>query len=190
MQRLDAIVLQVRTEVLNGGGLHALPPSQRFPGSSLSQPQNISAFVSSLTTPTSYSASAVESPPTWVSGDDNQLPSSRPVLRRLCICVKCICAWQTRPFRPPGLTRERERKPAISITGKQTGDTHSKPAISIAGIGDGRRSSADKLLKSSDSAARARVGRKRWGAEHWGSGHSRLEPVGRCYGNQRYFCSP
>jgi hypothetical protein len=32
---------------------------------------------------------------------------------------------------------ERDRKPAISITGKQTGDPHSKPAISIPGIGVG-----------------------------------------------------
>jgi hypothetical protein len=137
-------VLQVRTEVLNGDGrtLHLLLNSS--PGSSLSQPQNISAFVSSLTTATSYSASAVESPQT---GDLRRRqsaakqPSSPQAFLR--ICARCICAWQTRPFRPQGLTRERERKPAISITGKQTGDTHSKPAISIAGIGAGRRSSAD-----------------------------------------------
>jgi hypothetical protein len=79
------------------------------------------------------------------SGDDDPLPSSRPVLERLvrAMCARCICAWQTRPFRPPGLSREQDRKPAISITGKQTGDTQSNPAISIAGIGTGRRSSAD-----------------------------------------------
>jgi hypothetical protein len=45
-----------------------------------------------------------------------------------------------------GINREtvrwylRLRKPAISITGKQAGDTQSKPAISIAGVGAGRLS--------------------------------------------------
>ena len=50
------------------------------------------------------------------------------------ICARCVCAWQTRPFRPPGLSRELDRKPATSITGKQTGDTDSKPAISIPAL--------------------------------------------------------
>jgi hypothetical protein len=159
-----------------------------IPGSSLSQPQNISAFVSSLTTPTSYSASAVESPPTWASGDDNQLPSSRPVLERLCPrCVpSCICAWQTRAIsRPPGLSRERDRKPAISITGKKTGDTHSKPAISIAGIGAGpRRSSADidrLILQDLDMAGLPQSGsgrclplRRPPAIREWGIGSSRF----------------
>jgi hypothetical protein len=39
------------------------------------------------------------------------------------------CAWQTRPFRPPGLKREGDRKLAISITGETSKDTQSKPAI-------------------------------------------------------------
>ena len=39
------------------------------------------------------------------------------------------------------------RKPAISITGKQAGDTQSKPAISIAGVGAGRRSRCERLAE-------------------------------------------
>ena len=68
-------------------------------------------------------------PATTISQSAAKQPSSpRAFVRE--ICARCICAWKTRPFRPPGLSRQP--KPATSITGKQTGDTHSKPAISIA----------------------------------------------------------
>ena len=81
--------------MLKWGGPHAPPPSQ--------QPQNISAFVSSLTTPTSYGASAVESPTRGLPAMTirQSAPSSRPVLERLC-APRYICDWQTRPFRSPG----------------------------------------------------------------------------------------
>ena len=40
-----------------------------------------------------------------------------------------------------------DRKPAISITGKEEGDADSKPAISIAGVGAGRKSQCEPLLE-------------------------------------------
>jgi transposase len=40
-----------------------------------------------------------------------------------------------------------DRKPAISITGKQARETQSKPAISIGGIGAGRRSRCERLAE-------------------------------------------
>src|SRR5580704_7458213 len=40
-----------------------------------------------------------------------------------------------------------DRKPAISITGKQAGETQSKPAISIAGVGAGRRSRCEGMAE-------------------------------------------
>jgi hypothetical protein len=130
--------------VLNGEGrtLHLLLNSSRAHLSA--NPRTSLPFVSSLTTPTLQRFCCSNSYRHGASGDDNQLPSSRPVSSVVrAMCARCICASQTWPFRPPGLSRERDRKPAISITGKENRQHTFKTSHLDAGIGAGRRSSAD-----------------------------------------------
>ena len=72
-----------------------------------------------------------------------------------------------------------DRKPAISITGKQAGATQSKPAISIAGIGAGRRNRCECLAEVIAAKLDAGLSARRIYQDLWSKPTSVI-PINRC----------